>query len=66
MVGDPVSCCLGRAKGEIVKYECIVEFSKTRCEDELDVMKPTEILCGEMCISQGQQSSAGVTVPSIL
>ena len=50
MVGDPVSCCLGRAKGEKVKYECIVEFSKMRCEGELDVMKPTEILCGEACV----------------
>ncbi|CAN0207735.1 unnamed protein product, partial [Bubo scandiacus] len=37
----------GEAKGEKVKCECIVEFSKTRCEDELDVMKPTEILCEE-------------------
>lgn len=52
MVGDPVSCCLGRAKGEKVKYECIVEFSKMRCENELDVMKPAEILCGEACLYQ--------------
>lgn len=27
-----------------------MEFSKARCEDELDVMKTIEILCGEVCM----------------
>lgn len=27
-----------------------MEFSKTRCEDELDVMKTIEIRCGEVCM----------------
>lgn len=30
-----------------MKYECIVAFFKTRREDELNVMKPTELLCAE-------------------
>lgn len=61
MVGDPVSSCLGRAKGAKVKYACTVEFAKMRCEDELGVRKPTwNTVWGSMCISQGQQSSAGV------
>lgn len=47
MVGDPVPCCPGRANGEKVKDEGIMEFSKMRCEDEQDAMKPIEILHGE-------------------
>lgn len=63
MVGGPVPCCLGRANGEKVKYEAIMEFSKRRCEDEQDAMKPTEVLYGEDLYLTGQ-SSAGVTLAS--
>lgn len=63
MVGGPVPCCLGRAHGEKVKYEAIMEFSKRRCEDEQDAMKPTEILHVEDLYRMGQ-SSAGVTLAS--
>lgn len=66
MVGGPVPCCLGRGNGEKVKYEAIMEFSKMRCEDEQDAMKPTEILHGEDLYLPGQQSSAGVTLASVL
>lgn len=66
MVGDPIPCCLGRANGGKVKYEGIMEFSKMRCEDEQDAMKPTEILRGEDMYLTGQQSSAGVTLALVL
>lgn len=33
MVRDPVSCYLDRAKGEKMRHESIVEFSKMRFED---------------------------------
>ncbi|RMC08536.1 hypothetical protein DUI87_14782 [Hirundo rustica rustica] len=56
----------GRANGEKIKYEGIMEFSKLRCEDAQDAMKPTEILHGEDVCLMGQQSSAGVTLASIL
>lgn len=46
MVGDPVPCCLGRANGEKVKDESIMEFSKLKCEVEQATLKPTKILWG--------------------
>lgn len=49
-----------------MSYEGIMEFSKMRCEDEQDAMKPTEILRGEDVCLTGQQSSAGVTLASVL
>lgn len=49
-----------------MKYEGIMEFSKMRCEDEQDAMKPTEILRGEDMYLTGQQSSAGVTLALVL
>lgn len=66
MVGDPVPCCLGKANGEKLKYEGIVEFSRLRCEDEQDAMKPMEILHGEGMYLTGQQSCAGITLASVL
>lgn len=54
MVGDPVPCCLGRANGEKVKDEGIMEFSRLRCEGEQDAMKPTKILHGEDMYLMGQ------------
>lgn len=66
MVGDPVPCCRGRANGGKMKDEGIMEFSKMRGEDEQDAMKPTEILHGEDMYFTGQQSSAGVTLASVL
>lgn len=33
-----------------MKCECIVAFFKTRYEDELNVMKPAELLCAEACV----------------
>lgn len=66
MVGDPIPCCLGRANGEKVMYEGIMEFSKMRCEDEQDAMKPAEILHGKDVYLTGQQSSAGVIPASVL
>lgn len=50
MVRNPVSYCLGRAKGEKVRYESIVEFSKMRFEDELTRCREAFKLYGKVCM----------------
>lgn len=50
MVRDPVSCCPGRAKGEKVRYENIVEFSKMRFEGELTRCHEAFKLYGKVCM----------------
>lgn len=42
-----------------------MEFSKLRCEDEQDAMKPAKIQHGEDVYLMGQQSSAGATLATL-